>query len=101
MKKRIAFSICPLIELQGLSFASAAAASQWLFRIKQLQRLLVASTDGYLYVYNVDRLDGGECTLLKQHRYSYPYSVRFASPPFPILLANSRRVRSGSSPRLH
>ncbi|XP_078692000.1 WD repeat domain phosphoinositide-interacting protein 2-like isoform X2 [Branchiostoma floridae x Branchiostoma belcheri] len=36
--------------------------------ISKLPRLLVASADGYLYIYNVDPADGGECMLLKQHR---------------------------------
>uniref|UniRef100_UPI00358FDF4E WD repeat domain phosphoinositide-interacting protein 2-like n=1 Tax=Myxine glutinosa TaxID=7769 RepID=UPI00358FDF4E len=36
--------------------------------VQKLPRLLVASSDGYLYIYNVDPQDGGECTLMKQHR---------------------------------
>ncbi|XP_074648531.1 WD repeat domain phosphoinositide-interacting protein 2-like isoform X2 [Tubulanus polymorphus] len=36
--------------------------------IQKLPRLLVASQDGYVYVYNLDPCDGGECTLAKQHR---------------------------------
>ena len=39
-------------------------------RIQKMPRLLVASQDGYLYIYNIDPVEGGECTLLKQHRYS-------------------------------
>ena len=39
------------------------------FRIGKLLRLLVSSADGYLYIYNVDPEEGGDCTLLKQHRY--------------------------------
>ena len=31
-------------------------------------RLLVASADGYVYIYAVNPVDGGDCTLLKQHR---------------------------------
>ncbi|XP_072028822.1 WD repeat domain phosphoinositide-interacting protein 2-like [Amphiura filiformis] len=31
-------------------------------------RVLVAAADGYLYIYNLDPTDGGDCTLLKQHR---------------------------------
>lgn len=30
---------------------------------------MVASADGYLYVYNLDVTEGGNCTLLKQHRF--------------------------------
>ncbi|KFD57651.1 hypothetical protein M514_01321 [Trichuris suis] len=39
-----------------------------LVTLKQLPRLLVASTDGYLYIYNFNRVEGGECVLQKQHR---------------------------------
>ncbi|XP_072167604.1 WD repeat domain phosphoinositide-interacting protein 2-like [Diadema setosum] len=31
-------------------------------------RVLVAAADGFLYIYNLDPTDGGDCTLLKQHR---------------------------------
>ena len=37
-------------------------------RIQKVPRLLVASQDGYLYIYNLDPNDGGECMLLRQHR---------------------------------
>ncbi len=36
--------------------------------IQKVLRLLVASSDGYLYVYNLDMPEGKECTLWKQHR---------------------------------
>ncbi|XP_028395298.1 WD repeat domain phosphoinositide-interacting protein 2-like [Dendronephthya gigantea] len=36
--------------------------------ISRLPRLLVATADGYLYIYNIDPEEGGDCTLLKQHR---------------------------------
>ncbi|CAH3137779.1 unnamed protein product [Pocillopora meandrina] len=36
--------------------------------IGKLPRLLVSSADGYLYIYNIDPEEGGDCTLLKQHR---------------------------------
>ncbi|XP_075890727.1 WD repeat domain phosphoinositide-interacting protein 1-like [Nelusetta ayraudi] len=36
--------------------------------IQKLPRLLVASSDGYLYIYNVDPQDGGECILVQKHR---------------------------------
>jgi len=39
-----------------------------LVTIKKQLRLLVAAADGYLYVYNVDTTEGGDCTLIKQHR---------------------------------
>ncbi|KAF3817326.1 hypothetical protein GH733_011726 [Mirounga leonina] len=38
-----------------------------LFRIQKLPRLLVASSDGHLYIYNLDPQDGGECVLIKTH----------------------------------
>lgn len=37
-------------------------------RIQKLPRLLVASSDGYFYIYNVDPQDGGECVLVQKHR---------------------------------
>jgi len=39
------------------------------FRIQKVLRLLVASADGTLYVYNLDSNEGGDCTLLKQYRF--------------------------------
>lgn len=36
--------------------------------IQKMPRLLVAAQDGFLYIYNIDPVEGGECTLLKQHR---------------------------------
>lgn len=30
--------------------------------------VLIASTDGYLYVYDLNVNDGGDCTLIRQHR---------------------------------
>ncbi|CAB4007778.1 WD repeat domain phosphoinositide-interacting 2-like [Paramuricea clavata] len=36
--------------------------------ISRLPRLLVATADAYLYIYNIDPEEGGDCTLLKQHR---------------------------------
>lgn len=38
-------------------------------RIQKLPRLLVASSDGFLYIYNVDPQDGGECVLVQKHRW--------------------------------
>uniref|UniRef100_A0AAY5K6Q4 WD repeat domain phosphoinositide-interacting protein 2 n=1 Tax=Esox lucius TaxID=8010 RepID=A0AAY5K6Q4_ESOLU len=40
--------------------------------IQKIPRLLVAAADGYLYLYNLDPQEGGECTLMKQHRYPHP-----------------------------
>uniref|UniRef100_A0A4W6D431 WD repeat domain, phosphoinositide interacting 1 n=1 Tax=Lates calcarifer TaxID=8187 RepID=A0A4W6D431_LATCA len=36
--------------------------------IQKLPRLLVATASGHLFIYNVDPLDGGECTLAHKHR---------------------------------
>lgn len=36
--------------------------------IQKLPRLLVASSDGQLFIYNIDPQDGGECTLVQKHR---------------------------------
>uniref|UniRef100_I3M1Q5 WD repeat domain, phosphoinositide interacting 1 n=1 Tax=Ictidomys tridecemlineatus TaxID=43179 RepID=I3M1Q5_ICTTR len=35
--------------------------------IQKLPRLLVASSSGHLYIYNLDPQDGGECVLIKTH----------------------------------
>lgn len=37
-------------------------------RIQKLPRLLVTTSDGHLYIYNLDPQDGGECVLIKNHR---------------------------------
>lgn len=34
---------------------------------KGIPRVLVASADGYLYIYDLNVNEGGECTLIKQH----------------------------------
>ena len=34
--------------------------------INKLPRILVASADGYLYIYNLDPTDGQECPILRQ-----------------------------------
>uniref|UniRef100_H3AGJ9 WD repeat domain, phosphoinositide interacting 2 n=1 Tax=Latimeria chalumnae TaxID=7897 RepID=H3AGJ9_LATCH len=36
--------------------------------VQKIPRLLVAAADGYLYMYNLDPQEGGECTLMKQHK---------------------------------
>ncbi|CAH2291971.1 WD repeat domain phosphoinositide-interacting 1 [Pelobates cultripes] len=38
-----------------------------LVTIQKLPRLLVASSSGHLYIYNLDPQDGGECVLIKKH----------------------------------
>lgn len=47
---------------------TSAAIRHLCLRIQKLPRLLVASSDGHLYIYNVDPQDGGECVLIKTHR---------------------------------
>ncbi|KAL0180220.1 hypothetical protein M9458_025662, partial [Cirrhinus mrigala] len=37
-------------------------------RIQKVPRLLVASLDGHLYIYNVDPQEGGDCHLAEKHR---------------------------------
>lgn len=39
--------------------------------MQKLPRLLVATADGHLFIYNVDPLDGGECTLAHEHKWVY------------------------------
>uniref|UniRef100_A0A1B6DMR4 Uncharacterized protein n=1 Tax=Clastoptera arizonana TaxID=38151 RepID=A0A1B6DMR4_9HEMI len=36
--------------------------------IQRVLRLLIASSDGFLYVYNLDSAEGGDCPLIKQYR---------------------------------
>ncbi|XP_040032666.2 WD repeat domain phosphoinositide-interacting protein 1 isoform X2 [Gasterosteus aculeatus] len=50
------------LNTSGLKNISALAT------IQKLPRLLVASSDGSLYIYNVDPQDGGECALIQKHR---------------------------------
>lgn len=53
----------------------------YLCRIQKLPRLLVASSDGFLYIYNVDPQDGGECVLVQKHRlvshWRYQYVQKY------------------------
>nr|XP_002129261.1 WD repeat domain phosphoinositide-interacting protein 2 [Ciona intestinalis] len=35
--------------------------------LQKLPRVLVADEDGFLYIYNLDPTEGGECVLLRQH----------------------------------
>lgn len=57
---------------QGRAFAIAKLPNAGprntctLATINKLPRILVASADGYLYIYNVDPAEGQECTLLRQ-----------------------------------
>ncbi|EZA50135.1 WD repeat domain phosphoinositide-interacting protein [Ooceraea biroi] len=59
---------------QGRAFASVHLPFQGLKNVcaitvtHKVPKLLVASADGYLYVYSVDLTESGCCTLIKQHR---------------------------------
>ncbi|XP_026276029.1 WD repeat domain phosphoinositide-interacting protein 2 isoform X4 [Frankliniella occidentalis] len=59
---------------QGRAFASVRLPFQnrrnvcAITMIQKQMRLLVASQDGFLYVYSLDMNEGGECTPLKQYR---------------------------------
>ncbi|XP_033749748.1 WD repeat domain phosphoinositide-interacting protein 2-like isoform X1 [Pecten maximus] len=59
---------------QGRAFATSRLPTSGLRNvcaltvIQKVPRLLVASQDGYLHIYNLDPNEGGECMLLRQHR---------------------------------
>ncbi|XP_061605601.1 WD repeat domain phosphoinositide-interacting protein 2 isoform X3 [Phyllopteryx taeniolatus] len=84
-------SICSLaFSMEGLYLsASSNTETVHIFKletqkekyvIQKIPRLLVAAADGYLYLYNLDPQEGGECTLMKQHRLDGS-----AEPPNEIL----------------
>eukprot|EP00794_Sanderia_malayensis_P008984 gene8984-9944_t len=37
-------------------------------KINKLPRVMVASEDGHLYIYNLDPEEGGDCSLIRQHK---------------------------------
>lgn len=41
----------------------------FLYFLSTLPQVMVATSDGYLYQYNIDLENGGPCVLLKQFRY--------------------------------
>lgn len=59
---------------QGRAFATVHLPFQGvrnvcaLTTIQKVMRLLIASADGYVYIYAINPTEGGDCTLLKQHR---------------------------------
>ncbi|OBS72849.1 hypothetical protein A6R68_12571 [Neotoma lepida] len=63
-------------------------------QIQKLPRLLVASSDGHLYIYNLDPQDGGECVLIKTHRCSG--DVLLIPLFFLFLIAASSLLSSGT-----
>ncbi|KAF6200452.1 hypothetical protein GE061_004895, partial [Apolygus lucorum] len=63
--------------------------------IQKVLRLLVASSDGTLYIYNLDVVDGGDCNLIKQHKLLKKYEPL---PEMPLAAA-VRHEESGGSHR--
>ncbi|KAK4321095.1 hypothetical protein Pmani_008079 [Petrolisthes manimaculis] len=59
---------------QGRAFATITLPFQGvrnvcaIATIQKQPRVVVAATDGFLYIYNLNTTEGGDCTLLKQHR---------------------------------
>lgn len=72
-------------------------------RIQNQLRLLVAAADGYLYIYNLDPNEGGDLTLVKQHRLdgrSDPLpTTAAASSPSPAANTSVDRTDSKSKPQ--
>lgn len=70
---------------QGRAFATAHLPFQGVrsvccvVSIQKIPRLLVASADGYLYVYEINTAEGGDCVLVRQHRLDGKTSE--GSPP--------------------
>ena len=63
--------------------------------IQKLPRVLVVGGDGYLYIYNLDPVDGGECTLLRQHSLN---QVEYAGDSAPATIFTSSHHISESPP---
>uniref|UniRef100_A0AAQ5ZY81 WD repeat domain, phosphoinositide interacting 1 n=1 Tax=Amphiprion ocellaris TaxID=80972 RepID=A0AAQ5ZY81_AMPOC len=66
--------------------------------IQKLPRLLVASSDGYLYIYNVDPQDGGECVLVQKHRCQKEEENPEDVPPQPASQSYAATVALPSTP---
>nr|XP_009858048.1 WD repeat domain phosphoinositide-interacting protein 2-like isoform X1 [Ciona intestinalis]XP_009858049.1 WD repeat domain phosphoinositide-interacting protein 2-like isoform X1 [Ciona intestinalis] len=49
--------------------------------IQRLLRVAIASADGYLYIYNLDTEEGGECTLVRQHRLDGQGAISISHSP--------------------
>ncbi|XP_050392017.1 WD repeat domain phosphoinositide-interacting protein 2 [Patella vulgata] len=107
----------PVTEMfnQGRSFATARLPNSGLRNvcalslIQKIPRLLVASQDGYLYIYNIDPNEGGECTLIRQHRLdgqpgeSHPpdstaHDRPLAQPGLSYSGATRRDISTGGTP---
>lgn len=69
---------------------------------KQL-RILVVSSEGYLYIYDLDTNEGGDCTLVRQHRLEECESPSYqrdssSSHGAPSLAFSSNEPSSGNHP---
>ena len=40
-----------------------------------MPQVMVISSEGYFYSYNIDLENGGECSLMKQYRYVFSHLV--------------------------
>ena len=45
-----------------------------------MPQVMVISSEGYFYSYNIDLENGGECSLLKQYRYAFLHRNFFHNP---------------------
>lgn len=96
---------------QGRSFATARLPHAGLRSVctiaplQKIPRLLVATHEGHLYIYNIDRNEGGECTLLKTHLlegqlsdYTVSSEEGAASSDRPLTQQTSGQNESSGSP---
>ena len=51
--------------------------------VQKVPRVLIASADGYLYIYDFNVTAGGECTLIKQHKLDELDGEGASLPPAP------------------
>lgn len=58
-----------IVALSGLVFSitESIIISEALYRT--MPQVMVLSSEGYLYLYNIDLDNGGECSLIKQYKY--------------------------------
>uniref|UniRef100_H2YLW7 Uncharacterized protein n=1 Tax=Ciona savignyi TaxID=51511 RepID=H2YLW7_CIOSA len=62
--------------------------------VQRLLRVVVASADGYLYIYNLDTEEGGECTLVRQHRLDGQGAISISHSP---IHTQNRKLRTSST----
>lgn len=58
---------CPVRDMEMWKLLNVVVCAD---RIQKVPRLLVASLDGHLYIYNLDLQEGGDCRLVKKHRWA-------------------------------